>query len=281
MSENILTTNSSPSFSAPDLDGRLEPTDTTVGRSDPIVVPKKFPLFSVLLLLILSVVSVICVYLFLQVRELSISQPVPSPSPSPIASADPMTGWQTYTNSNYNFSIQYPLGENIQVGEFKVDNSFEGFTILEIPDTSLISLRYQKTSVPVISWWKKLLGNEVDQKFATYNSDINFNGIRATEITFDKKGEYELSFNRVIIFSYNGANFEITVTNGNYDSEQTLRLDQILSTFKFIDSSTSYTCPASGYADCMPSPDGPKPSCSKEAMDWYKANCPDFKGAAL
>ncbi|MCX6791437.1 MAG: hypothetical protein NT149_00140 [Candidatus Gottesmanbacteria bacterium] len=42
----------------------------------------------------------------------------------------------------------------------------------------------------------------------------------------------------------------------------------------------SYTCPPTGWVDCMPGPDA-KPECSAEAMTWYKANCPNFKGGAL
>jgi hypothetical protein len=43
---------------------------------------------------------------------------------------------------------------------------------------------------------------------------------------------------------------------------------------------TGYTCPVNGWVDCMPGT-SPKPECSTAAMDWYQANCPDFKGGAL
>ncbi len=44
----------------------------------------------------------------------------------------------------------------------------------------------------------------------------------------------------------------------------------------------SYTCPPSGYVDCMPIlDDTKKKACAPEAMSWYKTNCPTFKGAAL
>ncbi len=43
----------------------------------------------------------------------------------------------------------------------------------------------------------------------------------------------------------------------------------------------AYTCPKSGYGDCMPSPNaGIRYECTSEAMNWYKSNCPDFKGGA-
>lgn len=47
-----------------------------------------------------------------------------------------------------------------------------------------------------------------------------------------------------------------------------------------IPSTNTYTCPVNGWVDCMPGPDA-KPQCSSDAMAWYKANCPDFKGGAL
>jgi len=60
-------------------------------------------------------------------------------------------------------------------------------------------------------------------------------------------------------------------------------VDQILSTFKLTDQvdSSTYTCPANGWQSCMPilSEEGKK-ACSKEAIDWYKANCPNFEGIA-
>ena len=44
---------------------------------------------------------------------------------------------------------------------------------------------------------------------------------------------------------------------------------------------TKFVCPQSGWVDCMPilSEEGKK-ACSQEAVAWYKANCPDFKGVA-
>jgi hypothetical protein len=44
----------------------------------------------------------------------------------------------------------------------------------------------------------------------------------------------------------------------------------------------SFVCPSSEYIDCMPTVGGSKKNeCSPEAMSWYTANCPNFKGGAL
>lgn len=70
---------------------------------------------------------------------------------------------------------------------------------------------------------------------------------------------------------------------------------QLLNTFKFLygqasasasptasPSASKYICPAGGYVDCMPvlTPEK-QAACTPEAMAWYKANCPDFKGGAM
>ena len=43
-----------------------------------------------------------------------------------------------------------------------------------------------------------------------------------------------------------------------------------------------YICPETGWVDCMPrGPNvGVKYECTSEAINWYKANCPNFKGIA-
>ncbi|AKM83162.1 hypothetical protein A2422_00615 [Candidatus Woesebacteria bacterium RIFOXYC1_FULL_31_51] len=43
---------------------------------------------------------------------------------------------------------------------------------------------------------------------------------------------------------------------------------------------SSYSCPEGGWIDCMPTIETVKNDCSKEAMNWYKLNYPDFKGGA-
>ncbi len=43
-----------------------------------------------------------------------------------------------------------------------------------------------------------------------------------------------------------------------------------------------FTCPASAWVNCMPSPDSPpRPECQSEFLKWAHDNCPGFQGAAL
>ena len=56
---------------------------------------------------------------------------------------------------------------------------------------------------------------------------------------------------------------------------------RILSSLNFFFDS-KYTCPDSEWVDCMPGPNqGIKLECTPEALNWFKLNCPNFKGAAL
>ncbi|MDO8340897.1 MAG: hypothetical protein Q7T59_02910 [Candidatus Woesebacteria bacterium] len=41
-----------------------------------------------------------------------------------------------------------------------------------------------------------------------------------------------------------------------------------------------YSCPKGSWVNCMPTIGAVKNDCSKEAMNWYKLNCPDFMGGA-
>lgn len=41
----------------------------------------------------------------------------------------------------------------------------------------------------------------------------------------------------------------------------------------------NFTCPKTGYIDCMPGPDK-KSECNSIYLDWVKKNCPNFKGVA-
>jgi len=44
----------------------------------------------------------------------------------------------------------------------------------------------------------------------------------------------------------------------------------------------NYSCPTTDWVDCMPSVDSSiRPQCEQPFLDWAKANCPGFKGAAL
>lgn len=39
-------------------------------------------------------------------------------------------------------------------------------------------------------------------------------------------------------------------------------------------------CPENGWVNCMPGPDLQTEKCTKQQIDWYEKNCPNFKGVA-
>jgi hypothetical protein len=91
-----------------------------------------------------------------------------------------------------------------------------------------------------------------------------------------------VSFETSLPFSTKVVSGFITIKNDNPsglpENEKSFSLPV---TFGSI-TSTTFICPASGWVDCMPVLDTAKQkACSTEAMLWYKANCPNFKGAAL
>jgi hypothetical protein len=237
---------------------------------------KKFPIFSVLLLTILSVVSAICVYLFLQVRELSISQPVPSPSASPFVYIDPMSTWQEYLNPTFGFSFKYPketfvLDSIERLGQrLIVQNVASKETTMDTPQ---MVIYLGPNNGRDLSWYSTNASKEYGTDLKT--ESLKIGGIDAL---LGQTGQKQKIVPTVWIIN---ADLVYTIQLPATLSQEYELFTQILNTFTFSKSTVSYTCPTSGYVDCMPSPDGPKPSCAKEAMDWYKANCPDFKGAAL
>jgi hypothetical protein len=262
MSENILPI--APPTTMPDATPPV-PTPAPEGVQNfapPVTPRKKFPLFSVILLLILTVVSVIAVYLFLQVRQLSMSQPVPSPSPSPIASAD----WQAYTNSELGFSFKYPKGWN------ENDENSPGIvSFTQNTEDRSFFVTFHKSISNIGKWLEDNQAGEIIETTTLNNN----------EFTIIKGGSQYVSREYAIVLPNMGL-LRLVVEPFPNQIVTTEIINQILSTFKFTDSNTTtFTCPASGYVDCMPSPGGPKPSCTKEAMDWYKTNCPGFQGGAL
>ncbi len=55
----------------------------------------------------------------------------------------------------------------------------------------------------------------------------------------------------------------------------------VLSTPTPTPTSPEFVCPANGWANCMPIlNETGKRNCSGKALEWYKLNCPDFKGLA-
>ena len=158
-----------------------------------------------------------------------------------------------------------------------------------------------KITLPIKSWIEKsnqqLLNNPNKQPMSSPVTIVSYdNELNISETPIAINNSFFGSDGKSFIFSHKGTIFLLTssyyfddgVTVGNTTTPKDIvnkrlqLVDQILSTFKFLDDTktNSYTCPANGWVDCMPGPNA-KPECSTSAMSWYKANCPNFQGGAL
>lgn len=89
------------------------------------------------------------------------------------------------------------------------------------------------------------------------------------------------------LVKYKNGAISVEYSGTNVDPQT---FDQILSTFKFVDQTTptpsppttTNTCPASEWIDCMPVSDsaGIKYECTSGYLEWAKEHCPNFKGVA-
>lgn len=276
--------------------------------------------------------------------------PTPTLLATPTPTPDPKANWKTYTNNQYGFEFQYPTEakittrnpdpfpvvvqvENVAPRNGDAGSPYWGGWFLFISEPQPI-----KNNESLVQWAKQKLVSDllINQGSQTQPADTKIGNQEA--IYWRSKGggvdllDYLVKTkNGVILITINPATGYETVIN------------QILSTFKFTDTTSSqqvlgiqptqccscpamidasqigkngwvayeqgkdytaqrpnvcsqpnigacapcppletksFTCPPSGYVDCMPGPTV-KPECSPAAMAWYKTNCPNFKGGAL
>lgn len=240
--------------------------------------------------------------------------------------SDPTTNWKTYTNEELGFSIQYPDDLVVKEGYWsrsktQWDLSFDKRVpdeiqalIREDAGTSqeIDNLKGGGFAYKMAEYQKRLfelgyysVNIYVDKKPMFSQERITLENFYELETIyvpeaekFSIQGRPAIKYkNSATATTPNGGGIEIVVLDGDteirirsyaYDLEKVSLsyLDQILSTFKFLDESgklnnSKYICPANGWVNCMPGPDMPREECSQDAMDWYEENCPDFQGSAV
>lgn len=236
-------------------------------------------------------------YQYMQLKQQINSKPTPSPTSfSKTPPADPTADWKTYNNTLYKFSHKFPpqaeMKEIITQSKgnnkvlFAIDTSEIGET--QNPNTEFYD-GYSFTVVVVEKSPTETISDVSSEYISNCNEvgdltkppeSITVNGIKGITHSCRGLGEY-----KYILFpapKTNGYYFEIrTFYEGPNKTNYQKTVNQILSSFKLLDqSTTTYLCPANGWVGCMPGQEA-KPECSTEAMSWYKTNCPNFKGAAL
>lgn len=118
-------------------------------------------------------------------------------------------------------------------------------------------------------------------------------------LSSSKKIRYFLSTPNDVIEKYDEYVFSEELYNGTFtthfiignitskvvksSSQQVFKeVEEIIKSIKPLNSLNNFSCPATDWVDCMPSPDSPvKSQCQPEFLQWAQVNCPNFKGAAL
>lgn len=179
--------------------------------------------------------------------------------------------WKTFTDSGRKFTFQYPedfvleqikYGLTLRSSSYKIEVQY-----FDMPPIETVGefLKMARTNA--------MTGETIDVKSQTTKA-----GGREELIVEPLSGGHKTYYIR-------DDNFGVAFYGAPLNNiSQNAVLDQILSTFKFLDQGSgrlSYSCPANGWANCMPilSPEAQK-GCTQEAFQWYKENCPGYQGVA-
>jgi hypothetical protein len=224
--------------------------------------------------------------------------PTPTLLPTPTATlsrAEPKD-WKTYADSTKGISFKYPENYSYVTLSNGVVMFLKNTTTDYENCKKDINLEGTPEFMNTTCWTKTVFnfsGGESLSKSEYDNKDLNpkifTDSLGRSWATYVIQGE-TLNFDAYI--AVNNKYYLIGFQSGlgnilEKPAQAQIFFNQILSTFKFIGQpivtpAASYTCPPSGYVDCMPilTPEK-QAACSGAAMAWYKANCPNFKGGAL
>jgi hypothetical protein len=161
--------------------------------SDPTGVPvssleaphrKKSPILLFIALVLLSLVSVLAIYLFLQVRTLTLENTASSPTPIPVASADPTLDWETFTHPVQKYSLRFPTHLQVKVDESTPANSI--FVISDNPVYVIGGVEVRELNISPEQWInsEKKSGVEIfDQQNHTtpFTSGIKIKAAKAVD----------------------------------------------------------------------------------------------------
>lgn len=148
-----------------------------------------------------------------QISQLQ-TQPSPSPAASPVA--NPTANWKTYTNPSLKYLLKYPQSWEIQ----------------EYPDADLpyvlhrLELRNNNKPQLVIEIYKELRVKTVPEDKVVRSEQITISGVTGTKNWHNSFGPPA-----EIIIIFDTKTYRILLQDAN----QNQTVDQILSTFKFLD----------------------------------------------
>ena len=190
---------------------------------------------------------------------LSLAKPSPTPTlaPEPTPTPDPTANWKTYTNQKYNYSFKYPAEAKLEEGkgyEERLQETILTFYGPNYPGPGEFTDGYGITFAVL-----KNLGNATPNQLAqkvfaesqkgiadkTLEGDISKckveevtrGGTTGTRFTYCVRAPGSGVVNFSEWFVKNGITYQIyaVLQNSNYQKD----FDQILSTFKFLDQTSS------------------------------------------
>lgn len=249
----------------------------------------------ILIVLLIAVLGIGGYFVYQNYSTKTTPTPTPYSTPQPSSSStDETANWKTYENSKYGFSIKYPpeltyeeKRNTVVFANLENKSKEPSYIKIDIYDTKIFKTTLEETMKQLTKTfgasWRDIKIGQLDGK----NAEINIGQVTGKRIA-------GTLHNIVATLDIVDANIIFSLI-GSEESNQQFISDgdfyKMLSTFKFLDSdatakpasspSSTYTCPQTEYINCMsPIPDENINFCYGNYIDWAKANCPNFKGAA-
>jgi len=196
-----------------------------------------------LVVVIVILLGAVGYFVFVKKSTPAAQQPTPIPtktaqvsnSSTPIATANPMAGWKTYTNSEFGYSLDYPSNWSLNA-ESTSNGSISGNRLYILPpnplstqavdeDFSILIRDASKESLNLTTERQKM---QYPNQYVTYSeTTVTIGGV--TAYLYQKSNDDDSTKN--ILLAHNGYFYYID-THG-IRSTVKAQLDQILSTFKF------------------------------------------------
>jgi hypothetical protein len=218
----------------------------------PQVVPSKsFPLKWILILIIFILIGGGATYYVANQSQkpASSSNQTPTTAPSPTPTPDPTSDWKTYTNTKYGYSVKYPSDWKIQSpgggsnGELCRETGIDS-QIIELSEKELSECGFAGEGLPSpdanITVWV------LDEKHSTLENLIGPNysklqvaGEAAVKYPFTDESALPNIYATRIYLNHNNNGYIIYLKQSDITGKYEMILDQILSTFKFTEASTS------------------------------------------